>query len=174
MNLDLPSDLLSRLRRAFAVSGVLALALVAAACPGDDDDDDDDGTGPSADCIDEIDFTDAPPGVDEDDVEPIDVGDSESGSLSTSDPEVDEGNFIDIYSLAVENGGEVTIELDPTGFDAVLLLFTPDVDDAIAGADAGFEGDPEEIVEDLDEGCYVIVVTSFEPGETGSYTLSVD
>ena len=165
----LSSDLTTRLRRSVLVGGVLFLSLTAANC-GDDEDDDDGGTGPSADCLEELNFAGAPFG--EDDAESIEVNDSESGSLSTSDPEDEEGYFYDVYTFGTESERDVSITLDPSGFDAMLVLTYPDLE-LIDIADQ--EGEvTETLVASVDEGCYVIIVTSFEVSETGSYTLSVE
>lgn len=163
----LPPDFLFRLRRSLTVSAVLVLTLTAGIC---DDDDDDDGLGPSVDCIDEFDFTDAP--FDEDDVRAIAVGDSESGSLTSSDV-LEEGYYFDIWAFAVESNGTVTITVDPTGFDADMALVTS-AGSLVEYVDDYFEGEAEEIVRSLNEGCFALVVSSYEPGETGSYTLSID
>ena len=164
------SDLLARLRRSALVSGVVFLSLAAGACSGDDDDDDG-GTGPSADCIDEIDFDAF--GIEESDVETIGVDGSESGSLSTSDPD-DEGYYFDVYALGVESDTDVEVTLNPSGFDAVLLVFSTD-GELIGVSDDEEDPDATESVSgEFEEGCYVIGVTSFEAEETGSYTLSVD
>ena len=164
------SDLLERLRRSLAVSAVVFLAFGAAACS--DDDDDDGGTGPSADCIDEIDFSETI--FDDSDAEAIGENDSESGSLSTSDVEDQAGFFYDIYVVSIESNSDVTVTLDPSGFDAELYIFNSDFTEEVGFADDGGVGDPEEVTGAADEGCYVIMVTSFDPEETGSYTLEVD
>jgi hypothetical protein len=162
------SELLARLRRSMLVSGVLFLSTFAGMC-GDDDDDDDGGTGPSADCIDDFDFDGLP--FSENDVETIGVGGNESGSITENDVE-DGGYFADIYILGVDDE-EVTITANPSGFDLVLLLFDENFDEPINGADSEDPDATEELTDDLD-GCYVIVVTSYDAGETGSYSLSVD
>ena len=168
------SELLTRLRRSLLVSGVLFLSTFAGMC--DDDDDDDDGTGPSADCIDELDFTEAPLG--ENDVEVISVGDSESGSITTSDVEVDFGDagifFYDFYVVAAESN-ELDIEVDPSGtLDSDVILLTDSFGE-IEYANDGGQGANETISADvLDGECYVIGVSTSEPEATGSYTLSVD
>jgi hypothetical protein len=68
----------------------------------------------------------------------------------------------------------VTVTLDPSGFDAELYIFNDDFTQEVGFADDGGVGDPEEISGAADEGCYVIMVTSFNPEETGSYTLEVE
>lgn len=163
------SDLIDRLRRSVLVGGVLSLALFAGACS---DDDDDGGTGPSADCIDEIDFSETI--FERGDAEPIAQGGSrESGSLSTSDVEDEAGFFYDVWVADID-AGEVSVEVDPSGFDAYLIVL--DADMVIqAEVDQGGVGDAEQVTEsDADAGCYVLLVTSFDPEETGSYTLEID
>ena len=165
------SDLLQRLRRSVLLSGVLFLSLTAGICG--DDDDDDGGTGPSADCIDEFIAILEANGADEDDVESISLNGSESGSLSNGDIEDDEGFLADAYVLELNQDTDIEISLNPSGFDAVLILFgegstSPDV------ADSEDPEATEEIAGSAAEGCYLIVVTSFEAEETGSYSLSVD
>ena len=167
------SELLKRLRRSMLVTSVLFVGLTAAACGGDDDDDDD-GTGPSADCLDEFSALLAANDFDEDDVDGIELGDSQSGSLSTSDPEDEFGYFSDVYALDLEESGDISITLNPSGFDAVLLLFAEgDTEPTISDDDEDPDA-TEELAGGADAGCYLIVVTSFEAEETGSYTLAID
>ena len=168
------SDLLARLRRSLLVSGVLFLSTFAGMC--DDDDDDDDGTGPSADCIDELDFSEAP--FDESDVEPISVGDNESGSITTSDVEVDFEElgifYYDFYVVAAESN-ELNVEVDPSGdLDSDVILLTETFGELEYANDGG-PGVSETLSSDVIEGaCYVIGVSTSEAEATGSYTLSVD
>jgi hypothetical protein len=75
-------------RRAARTAALVALAVTAAACS-------DDGTGPSEECIDELDL--AGTGFRRSDVEPIRRGDSESGSISTSDVGIDLDEFGRFY-----------------------------------------------------------------------------
>lgn len=166
------SDLVRRLRRSVLLSGVLFLSLTAAICG--DDDDDDDGTGPSADCIDAFSSLLAENDVDEDDVQGIEVGGSESGSLSSSDVQDSEGYYADIYVVEVDNAGQVDVTLNPSGFDAVLIAFDESMTAPIFSDDPDDPDATEQISADVEEGCYLIVVTSYEPNETGSYTLSID
>jgi len=166
------SELLRRLRRSVLLSGVLFLSLTAAICG--DDDDDDDGTGPSAACLDEFEDLLAEVDFDEDDVESIDVGDSDSGSLSENDVQDPESDrFVDAYILELDDDNELQISLNPSGFDAVLLLWFEGQEDPTV-ADSEDPNATETLEGEADAGCYLIGVTSFEAEETGSYTLSVD
>ena len=116
---------------------------------------------------------------DEDDVRPIDVGDSRSGSISTSDVDIEYEGFglfyNDFYVFNSGNGGSITIEVDPaSSFDVSLEIYDDDIV-RLDYQDEGGEGDIEESVGDADEDtCYVILVSSSEPEETGSYTLRIE
>lgn len=161
-----------RLRRS-AVLGLAVASLVACS----DDGDGDDVSGPSQDCIDALNLTGTP--FSESDVRAIDIGDRRSGSISTSDVEVDFGGFgvfyYDIYTFNSENGGSVTVEVDPaSSFDADLAIYNA----AMEELDYQNEGGPGQIeasTGDADaDTCYVILVSSSEAEATGSYTLSVE
>jgi hypothetical protein len=164
------SDVLRRLSRSVMLSGFLFLTLTATDCGGDDGDGNG-GTGPSADCIDELNFAGLP--FDEDDVEAIGTNDSESGSITENDVE-DAGYYADIYVIGADENGELTITGNPSGFDLLLLLFDEDFE-ILGGADSEDPDATEELVADVDDGaCYYIIVTTYEEGETGSYTLATD
>ena len=79
----------------------------------------------------------------------------------------------DAYILELNADTDIEISLNPSGFDAVLIIFGEDNPEP----DIADSEDPEateEIAGSAAEGCYLIVVTSFEAEETGSYSLSVD
>ena len=159
------SGILRRLRGP-AVLGLSVVSL--AACT---DSNGNDISGPSRDCIEALNLGDVP--SDEDDVESISLNGSESGSLSNGDIEDDEGFFADAYILELNADTDIEISLNPSGFDAVLIIFGEDNPEP----DIADSEDPEateEIAGSAAEGCYLIVVTSFEAEETGSYSLSVD
>lgn len=158
----------ARLRRSVGVTAAVFFAFAAAACG---DDDDDGGTGPSADCLDEIDFSHTP--FDADDVTVINVGGSRNASLSTSDLE-DEGYYIDVYVIGVDNSGELTITANPSGFDLVMLLADENFEFLEIADDPEDPDATEQMTVSVSAGCYVLAVTSYEQGETGSYTLSVE
>ena len=107
---------------------------------------------------------------------PITVGQTVNGSLATTDCFLGDGNLVDAYSFAGTTGQQVAITLDSSAFDAYLYLLKPDGtlldedDDGGGGTDAriptagGFVSLPTN-------GTYTIYATSFDSGETGSYTL---
>jgi hypothetical protein len=93
------------------------------------------------------------------------------GTLAPSDSTPPTGEYLDAYEVTWSAGQRVRVELSSQAFDAYLILRYPsgrqrDNDDA-NGNDAAIE-------EHLDEtGTYRVVVTSFSPGETGPYTLTI-
>ncbi|MBN1436094.1 MAG: PPC domain-containing protein [Sedimentisphaerales bacterium] len=99
---------------------------------------------------------------------------SETGSLDENDELCfsREGCFVDYYSFSLDRGDEVEIELNSEDFDTYLIL------DAPSGAqttnDDGGEGANSLILTTADQsGDYTIGVTSFGPGATGDYELTV-
>jgi len=170
------TDLLSRLRRSVLLGGVVLFSMAATAC-SDDDDDGDDISGPVADCIDEIDFDDF--WFDENDIEALELGDSESGRISTSDPSLEfEGGtaYYDIWVFALESQSDIRVTVNPSDD------FDPDFQPY--SITTGLEGDYEnnagpgenEIVEyiNVPEGCYMIWSSAADFEGTGSYTIEVD
>ncbi len=164
-----PSDFLVRRRRSLALSSVLFLAFAAAAC-GDDDDDDGD-LGPSIDCIDESDFSEID--VDPDDVEPIAFGDSDGGTISTSDYQFQNGTFFDIYVFNLDEEEAVQIDMQSSQVDAWLILYDDNFN-VIADDDDSGNGTNARIIEELSAGCYIVAANTFDAEETGSYTITVE
>ena len=168
------SDLLARLRRSVLLGTVALFAFTAAACGGDDDDDD--ISGPLADCIDDIDFDDW--FFEENDLETLSLGDSESGSISTSDVELEFNDgirFYDVYAFSVESESDLRITVDPSGdFDPTFEVYDLATDESDFN-DNGGSGDTEEVdYEGVPEGCYLLFVSGFDVEETGSYSVEVD
>lgn len=144
---------------------MLSAALAAGACA-------DDGVGPSARCADVVDPAGSPLGFEAGDVQPISLGDSRSARLSATDPE-NEGRFFHVWAFALGGPDSVRIDAESDEVDTALLLFGPDWDLAAADDDRG-DGTNARIDAALTDGCWIVVVTSFEPGETGSYLLSLE
>jgi len=166
------STLLRRLGRTALLGGAVLLPL--AACG--DDDDGDDISGPTADCIEDIDFDEW--FFEENDLEALSLGDSESASISESDVELefeDGIRFYDVYVFSLEESTDVTITVDPSGtFDPTfeILDLQSGESDFI---DAGGSGDTEEeSYNEVPEGCYILFVAGYDVEETGSYTVEID
>jgi len=98
------------------------------------------------------------------------------GSLSAGDPDND-GHHFDDYRITVAEGAHVLIQLDSQEFDPLVQIFP---------ASGGGEGEPVQMDDDggpglnslmvfdaFEAGDYIVRVTSFGPGSTGAYRLSV-
>lgn len=107
------------------------------------------------------------------DLPPIAVGESEAGSLSTTDPSSIFGSYFDLYGLQLTTGQQVTIDLQSTEIDSYLVVYDED-GGHIAENDDANETTDASLTLDLEPGCYRIEVTSFGPEETGAYTLTVN
>lgn len=102
----------------------------------------------------------------------ISIGDTVSGSLQPGDQQLSTGEYVDTFTFRGQRGQRVAAELTSSAFDAYLMLTTPsgeqlDNDDGENGTDSRLE---TVLTEDGD---YQVRVTSFSPGETGSYRFSV-
>ncbi|MBB4083129.1 pre-peptidase C-terminal domain-containing protein [Brevundimonas lenta] len=103
----------------------------------------------------------------------IAIGQSVSGALSAGDDTLDSGEYADTYSFAGRRGQRVAVQLTSSAFDAYTILLTPsgeqfDNDDGENGTDSRQQLTLPE------DGQYEVRVTSYRPGETGSYRFSVD
>ncbi|MEM6328156.1 MAG: hypothetical protein AAF791_13665, partial [Bacteroidota bacterium] len=96
------------------------------------------------------------------------------GQLAPGDGILDGGEFADLYMFQLNSANYIFAELISDDFDAYLILFGPDGQVLIEVDDAA-EGDPNAILDFPlpGPGIYSLFVTSFEPGETGSYVLTV-
>ncbi len=98
---------------------------------------------------------------------------AESGRLESGDDSLPDGEYYDEYSFVAEAGQLASIELRSSDFDTYLLVVAP------GGAqhendDLG--GDPSQsaLTWQIEEsGTYKVLVTSYEAGETGAYSLDV-
>ena len=99
---------------------------------------------------------------------------TQQGALTRGDEQLDTGEFVDTYTYRWQAGQRVRIELSSTAFDGYLVLVPPK-GDQIENDDAEDDDSTRSVIEtDLTEsGTYEVLVTSFEEGETGDYTLRV-
>ena len=83
------------------------------------------------------------------------------------------GEYYDEYTLSLEAGQHVLIELRSDNFDTYLFLEKPDGSEEENGDYNDLTNLSRlEIITDK-AGDYIIIVTTYESGETGSYTLKV-
>jgi hypothetical protein len=101
-------------------------------------------------------------------------GDIHRGRLEKGDETLSSGEYADGYTFSGDAGQRAVVDLRSDDFDTYVFVRAPsgeqfDNDD--------FEGDARRSLLSLDlseGGEYRVTVTSYEKGETGGYTLSID
>ncbi|MFO7892567.1 MAG: caspase family protein [Longimicrobiales bacterium] len=110
------------------------------------------------------------------DIAAIEVGQTRSGALSSSDPRLDDGSHYDLWTLSLGSETDVDIQLTSSDFDTYLMLNagTPgSIGRQLASDDDGGTGTDSRIAGTLEPGSYVIAVNSYGAGAMGSYELTV-
>jgi hypothetical protein len=98
----------------------------------------------------------------------------ETGTLSVGEDTLSSGEYADVYSFAGLQGESVVIDLRSSDFDPYLILRTPD---GRQEENDDHEGDASRSLLSLAlpaDGIYEVTVTTYRPGETGSYALQID
>lgn len=108
-----------------------------------------------------------------DDPRPIDFGETVNGTLDTDDCLRPGGAFQESWGLVLANETTARIDLESDAFDAFLVLKDSD-GNILATNDDGGGGLNSRIDHALAAGTYEIVASSFSPGQTGTYQLTVD
>ncbi|MFC1499463.1 caspase family protein [Candidatus Zixiibacteriota bacterium] len=98
----------------------------------------------------------------------------ERGSLSTGDETLDDGEYLDVYTFEGLPGQHVRVDVSSSAFDTYLIVTGPgefqkdndDVDNAPGHSIVEFDL--------TDSGTYNAIITSYSPGETGDYELSIE
>ncbi|HUQ53237.1 MAG TPA: pre-peptidase C-terminal domain-containing protein [Gammaproteobacteria bacterium] len=114
----------------------------------------------------------------------IDVGSSSSiasridrnGRLENGDVTLTSGEFVDTYEFEGSPGQHVAIDLRSSAFDTYLILRDPageqtENDDATESTDVGHSSIEADLTE---AGTYKVLVTSYETGQSGAYSLTID
>lgn len=102
----------------------------------------------------------------------ITVGAAIDGALTPED-DAYAGSYYDLYGLTLDATTQVQIDMMSDSIDTYLLLYESDgtyVDENDDGG-AGFNS---RLTASLGAGCYRIEATSYDAGETGPYSLTVD
>ena len=95
-----------------------------------------------------------------------------TGQLDSGDATLNTGEYLEIHEVDAVPGQRMRVELSATGFDPYLLVVGPH--DFKAEDDDGLEDEQGGAALDLtfpEAGTYKVVVTSYEPGDTGDYRL---
>lgn len=103
----------------------------------------------------------------------IALGETKTGTLTTDDPQLDEGEYYHSYSFDGRANDHVIVSLRSTTFDAYLAIVEPESDWSEQDDDGSGGSDAELDVTLPATGRYLIVVTSYAGGETGDYVISV-
>jgi hypothetical protein len=101
------------------------------------------------------------------------VGAAQQGSLANGDERLGSGEFYDGYRFQGRRGQRIAITIDSTQFDTYAILNTPSGDQI--DNDDREPGNTNARIERVlpEDGEYRLMVTSYRPGERGSYTLNV-
>ena len=98
-------------------------------------------------------------------------GASTPGELRSGDARLNSGEFVDSYEFQGRAGEQVSLRLQSSDFDAYLMVSGPG--DFSQENDDGQDGDTGSALNLRlpASGTYRVMATSFEPGESGRYTL---
>ena len=103
----------------------------------------------------------------------IAIGQAVSGSLDAGDGTLETGEYVDRFRFTGRRGQRVAVELTSSAFDAYTILTTPsgDQQENDDARDGGHDSRLDTVLSE--DGEYQVLVTSYAPGETGSYRFSV-
>lgn len=108
--------------------------------------------------------------------QPIRIGQVVQGALDERDSRSPAGAYSDRYRFSARRGQRVRIELSADKMDTYLLLTRPDGTQD-ANDDTEIDGQPSlnSRIDTVlaEDGDYVIVATTYRPGDTGGYRLSL-
>ncbi|MEM9019626.1 MAG: caspase family protein [Planctomycetota bacterium] len=104
----------------------------------------------------------------------IKSGELVSGDDELPGPEEEENKYVDRYPLDVVAGQHLTIELTSYDFDTYLVLESEDGKQLWENDDFRDSQDVSYLSETIEQaGRYFIIVTSYDPQETGDYDLTI-
>jgi hypothetical protein len=98
------------------------------------------------------------------------------GRLQSGDETLTTGEFVDRYEFEGSAGQHVSVDLRSSAFDTYLIMKDPageqlENDDAEDGSGVGHSNIEADLTE---AGVYAVLVTSYESGESGAYSLTID
>ncbi|PAP77352.1 hypothetical protein [Rubrivirga marina] len=119
---------------------------------------------------------DAPPA---DAIAPADTAGPETtrhgGSLEDGDETLQTGEYLERFEVVARAGQWIRAEVVSGDFDPYLLILSPsgeqtDVDDSVEGNTSMTEA----VLAVAEGGEWTVVVTTYEPGETGDFDLTIE
>ncbi len=96
---------------------------------------------------------------------------TESGALAVGDPQLDAGEYYDLFSVTLAPGASLDADLTSSAFDPYLIVIAPDEE---AAWNDDYEGSRSRSRVELTSaagGEYQVLVTSYASEETGPYRL---
>ncbi len=108
--------------------------------------------------------------------EPIRLGATINGSLQDGDGRLASGEFTDSYRFTARRGERVRIEMSSDKLDTYLMLRRPDgSQDANDDTEEGGQSSTNSRIDTVlaEDGEYVISATTYRPGESGAYRLTL-
>jgi hypothetical protein len=104
--------------------------------------------------------------------QPIAIGQSVSGELSSNDAQRRSGKFEDVYAIDGHRGQRVQLDLASDAFDSYLVVTGPEgFNLANDDQEGGDTLNSRLVLQFPSDGVYRVSVTSFRSGETGAYRL---
>jgi len=106
----------------------------------------------------------------------LELGAVASGSLADGDGTLDSGEYMDVYTLRGNAGDQIDLRMVSRNFDPYVFITGPDSFSAYNDDDpSGQDGTNSRLIVTLPaDGDYRIVATSYAPGETGDFRLTVN
>ena len=101
----------------------------------------------------------------------LDIDDVVAGSLTTGDDLDPNGYRYDQYRIQLGASANVRIDLGSDDIDSYLYLFSSGGNLITSDDDGGDVSLASRITESLSAGCYIVVASSYDPGELGDYML---
>lgn len=100
-------------------------------------------------------------------------GDNQSGNLASGDTTLDSGEYVDSFSIKGRQGEHLVVDLRSDSFDTYVALRAPS-GEVWQNDDHDNSSNRSQVSVELPEtGDYEVMVTSYRPGETGSWTANV-
>ena len=99
---------------------------------------------------------------------------NERGALEDGDETINSGEYADVYRIQGSPGQQLRASVSSSDFDTYLMVVGPDSDRKENDDLENRPGESEVEMTLAESGEYRVVVTSYQPGETGSYELTID
>jgi len=95
-----------------------------------------------------------------------------SGALAASDPTLSDGSHYHLWTVQARAGDQITVTLESGDFDTYVGIRDSEGTVLASNDDSGGTTNSQVEVTVPGGGVYTVVVTSFNPGATGAYTLN--